>query len=63
MKTLQVKAIELHRTQFSKLFNSFSSGIDFRRQILTSNVDPRTEIKYSSAFRVMACVFIETLRT
>ena len=27
-----------------KYFNSFSAGIDFRRQILTSKVDPRTEM-------------------
>ena len=26
------------------IINQFSAGIDFRRQIVTSNVDPRTDI-------------------
>ena len=35
--------MEIHSGTLVNIVNSFSGGIDFRRQILTFKVDPRTE--------------------
>ena len=42
-----------HKTTLLRLFNLYSAGIDFRRQNLTSKVDPRA-VKVGLSIFIMA---------